>query len=399
MKAGWTKKTIAELCRFRGGGTPSKAVDRYWKGEIPWVSPKDMKFEVVSDSMDHISKEAVQDSATSLIPSGSVLMVVRSGILARTVPIAITGCDLTINQDLKAFCPSKAIEARFLYYFLHSKMDLLLSLVSRGATVHRLITDHLRSLEVYLPPLPEQQRIVTILDEAFEGIATAKANAEKNLQNAREVFESQLQAALIQRKAGWVEKMVGDLATFSSGGTPSKQNLSYWGGEIPWVSGRDMKKDRIGDSALHISTTAVEESATRIAPVGSLLILVRGMGLANGIPIAELVAPCAFNQDIKGIHANAGIDPRFLLFSLRTKLAQSDQILSNAAHGTLKIDMEDLRKVCLLIPPLESQMKTVGQIDGLQEEIQHLELIYQQKLTSLDDLKQSLLHRAFNGDL
>ena len=193
--------------------------------------------------------------------------------------------------------------------------------------------------------------------------------------------------------------MVGDLATFSSGGTPSKQNLSYWGGEIPWVSGRDMKKDRIGDSALHISTTAVEESATRIAPVGSLLILVRGMGLANGIPIAELVAPCAFNQDIKGIHANAGIDPRFLLFSLRTKLAQSDQILSNAAHGTLKIDMEDLRKVCLLIPPLESQMKTVGQIDGLQEEIQHLELIYQQKLTSLDDLKQSLLHRAFNGDL
>src|SRR5947207_3933723 len=101
MNALWRRAKIGELCQIRGGGTPSKAVKRYWQGDIPWVSPKDMKSDVVSDSIDHISREAIEGSAASLIPKGSVLIVVRSGILARIVPLAITGADVSINQDLK----------------------------------------------------------------------------------------------------------------------------------------------------------------------------------------------------------------------------------------------------------------------------------------------------------
>jgi restriction endonuclease S subunit len=114
MRAAWPTKRLGEVCQFRGGGTPSKAVDRYWRGNIPWVSPKDMKSDIVHDSIDHISREAIGSSATSVIPKDSVLMVVRSGILARTVPIAITGRDLTINQDLKALCPDGTVATRFL---------------------------------------------------------------------------------------------------------------------------------------------------------------------------------------------------------------------------------------------------------------------------------------------
>ena len=176
MEKGWQTKTLGEVCQFRGGGTPSKAVERYWRGDIPWVSPKDMKFNVVCDSIDHISQQAIESSATSLIPKNSVLMVVRSGILARTVPIAITGRDLTINQDLKALGPNGTVDARFLYHFLHSKMDVLLSMVGRGATIHRLMTEQIRSLDLVLPPLPEQQRIVGILDEAFTSWSIATAN-------------------------------------------------------------------------------------------------------------------------------------------------------------------------------------------------------------------------------
>ena len=88
-KLEWPKKTISEICQIRGGGTPSKAVKRYWEGRIPWVSPKDMKSEIVADSIDHISMEAIENSAASMIPKGSVLIVVRSGILARIVPISI----------------------------------------------------------------------------------------------------------------------------------------------------------------------------------------------------------------------------------------------------------------------------------------------------------------------
>jgi len=160
---GWVEKNLGDVCDFRGGGTPSKAVKRYWKGRIPWVSPKDMKFDVVSDSIDHISTEAIEDSATSLIPKGAVLIVVRSGILARIVPIAITGRELTINQDIKALCPNNMVETRFLYDLLESKMPILLSMVSRGATVHRLMTEQIRSLRFPLPPKAEQRRIVGLV--------------------------------------------------------------------------------------------------------------------------------------------------------------------------------------------------------------------------------------------
>lgn len=358
-----------------------------------------MKFDLVSDSIDHVSQEGVDGSAASMIPKDSVLIVVRSGILARTVPIAITGRALAINQDLKALCPNETVEARFLYHLLNSKMDLLLSMVSRGATVHRLMTEQIRALDFILPPLPEQRRIVAILDEAFEGIATTKANAEKNLQNARAIFESQLQSVFSQRGAGWVEKRLDEICTFSSGGTPSKQNASYWAGKIPWISGRDMKSTRLSDSYLHISKAAVEESATRMAPPGTLLILVRGMGLAHGAQIGELMVPSAFNQDIRGIHPTPALLPRYLLFALRDGINSSDTVLSNAAHGTLKIDSNELQKVMIPFPPLKQQQRIVATIDTLVEESENLAKIYERKLAALDALKQSLLHRAFAGEL
>jgi len=162
--SGWVETTLGEACDFRGGGTPSKSVAHFWQGDIPWVSPKDVKSEIITDSIDHISEQAISQSATSLITEGAVLMVVRSGILARTVPLAIAGRPLTINQDIKALCPNAKIDSRFLRHFLTARMDELLSLVSRGATVHRLMTEQIRALRIPVPPLAEQQRIVTQLD-------------------------------------------------------------------------------------------------------------------------------------------------------------------------------------------------------------------------------------------
>ena len=224
MREGWQAKRLDEVCDFKGGGTPSKAVDRFWRGDIPWVSPKDMKSQVVLDSIDHITPEAISASATSMIDPGSILIVVRSGILARTVPIAVAGRAIAINQDLKALCPRPAMDSWFLYYLLEAKMSVLLSLVSRGATVHRLITDQIRAVEFMLPPLAEQRRIVAILDEAFEGIATAKANAEKNLRNARELFEWHHQAAFSRAREVSNDQRLGDIASFRNGINYTKQS-------------------------------------------------------------------------------------------------------------------------------------------------------------------------------
>ena len=269
-----------------------------------------------------------------------------------------------------------------------------------GAVGHkRVAKDFIEKYQIPIPPLPEQQRIIAILDEAFAGIATAKANAEKNLQNARGIFESYLKHLFVRRGKGWVEKRLEEICTFSSGGTPSKQNSGYWKGNIPWISGRDMKSTRLSDSHLHISKAAVDGSATRIVPPGTLLVLVRGMGLAHGAQIGEVMVACAFNQDIRAIHLTQQLVPRYLLFALRDGINSSDTVLSNAAHGTLKIDSTELQKVLIPFPPRGEQLRIVAALDSLVDETQRLAAIYERKLAALDALKKSLLHRAFAGDL
>ena len=290
------------------------------------------------------------------------------------------------------------IQMRFLEYLFRGGLDI--SKAITGAAQPQITRTNLAPLEITYPvAVEEQQRIVGILDEAFKGITTAQANAEKNLQNARALFESHLQSVFTQRGPGWVEKRLDDVCTFSSGGTPSKSNSSYWSGKIPWISGRDMKSTRLSDSLLHISKSAVDESSTRMAAAGTLLILVRGMGLAHGAQIAELIVPCAFNQDIRGIHAEPSLIPRYLLFALRDGINSSATVLSNAAHGTLKIDSNELYSVMIPVPPRECQQKIVETIDALVEETQRLARLYERKLALLAALKKSLLHQAFTGNL
>jgi len=307
----------------------------------------------------------------------------------------ITAVDCTIMR----FDKSVLIPAFFNYY---SQSSLYLSDIEEfctGATRKRISRKNLGKVEVPLPPLPEQKHIVSILDEAFAGIAKAVTNTKKNLENARELFESYSSLVFSQLGEEWVEKRLEDLCGFSSGGTPSKRKSSYWTGEIPWISGRDMKSTQLFDSLLHISQSAVAESSTRMAPAGSLLILVRGMGLAHGAQVAELMVPCAFNQDIKGIHPKPGLIPRYLLFALRHRIDSSENVLSSAAHGTLKINMDGLRDVMIPVPPLEQQKFIVSSFDALIEETRRLDSISQQKLNALNELKKSLLRKAFSGEL
>lgn len=286
----------------------------------------------------------------------------------------------------------------FLYYLLAKDLDGTLRDHFNGTGIQHFTGAALAQFEIPLPPVSEQQRIVGILDEAFEGIASAKANAEKNLKNARALFESHLQALLSKRGEESAERLA-DLCTFSSGGTPAKDVTKYWDGEIPWISGRDMKSTRLDGALLHVSQSAVDESSTRIAPAGALLVLVRGMGLAHGAQVGELMVPCAFNQDIKGIHPKSGLVSRYLLFALRDRINSSKDVLSNAAHGTLKIDSETLRNVILPVPSYDRQNRIVATIDSLAEEAKRLEEIYKRKLAALDELKRSLLHQAFSGQL
>ena len=114
----WELQSLSNICKdIYGGGTPSKSHPEYFEGSIPWVSPKDMKSDIIMDSIDHITEEAVENSSTKMVPKGAVLMVIRSGILKHTLPVAIAAVELTVNQDMKAFIVGENVTAKFLMYY------------------------------------------------------------------------------------------------------------------------------------------------------------------------------------------------------------------------------------------------------------------------------------------
>ena len=292
------------------------------------------------------------------------------------------------------------IDQDFLYHmlgspFVFNQFDAL----AAGSTVRNLNIDLVSSVKIPLLPIPEQKRIVALLETVFADLAQTRAKTLQNLKNARELFDSYLQQVFSQKGEGWEDKRLDDICTFSSGGTPSKKNSNYWDGDIPWVSGRDMKKTQLSDTFLHISQSAVDEASARLAPKGTLLTLVRGMGLAHGAQVAELMVPSAFNQDIKGIHLNSNIVPRYLVFVLRQKINSSADIISSAAHGTLKINMDELKNVVVPVPPTDQQQYVVDSLNTFIEYVNSLESIYQKKLLSINELKKSILQKAFSGEL
>ena len=161
LPVGWAWVRFPDLCAIAGGATPSKANPTFWAGDIPWVSPKDMKVPQIRDAQDHISGMAIQGSL-SLVPSGSLLMVVRGMILAHSFPIAETLVPVTINQDMKAATPYLADVLPFLLLVATGMKPEILALVERSTHgTCKLESQKIFGMLFPLPPLAEQSRIVT----------------------------------------------------------------------------------------------------------------------------------------------------------------------------------------------------------------------------------------------
>lgn len=193
----WQHRKLGYLVSVEGGCTPSKANPDYWIGEIPWVSPKDMKTRVVSDSEDHISEEAVRDSSLRLLDAPAVLIVVRGMILAHTFPVAITAVPVTINQDMKALRPKPGCSAQYLAYLLEGVSSLLLSLVDESAHGTKCLrTEIWKNVNVFLPSLAEQAVICSHLERESGEIAFLVDRIDLSIGRLREYRTALISAAV-----------------------------------------------------------------------------------------------------------------------------------------------------------------------------------------------------------
>lgn len=164
---------LGDVCKFVGGGTPSRAQPEYFQGDIPWATVKDFKTFLISDTKEHISEVAIAGSATNIISPGTVLLVTRVGL----GKVAIAGCRLAINQDVKAITPTDDVLPEFLFWFLLSKANDI-QRMGAGATVKGVTLNDIKSITMPVPTIPEQRHIVDILSRA-EGIVRLRREAEK----------------------------------------------------------------------------------------------------------------------------------------------------------------------------------------------------------------------------
>lgn len=179
----WEATKLKHVAAFSGGGTPSKENPDYWNGCIPWVSPKDMKHEVITDSIDHITTKGLENSATKLIDSGAVLLVARSGILRHTIPVGINNVPVSLNQDMKALSLDEIrVRPRFILRWVQGLNRSLLGIWAKeGATVESLEHEYVANTRLPLPDLKEQDAILATLDLETARIDALISKSEQSI--------------------------------------------------------------------------------------------------------------------------------------------------------------------------------------------------------------------------
>jgi len=387
------------VCEVMNGGTPKTGIPEYWGGSHLWITPAEMGKRLspyVGDTERKITDLGLRNSSAQMLPPNSVILSSRAPIghlVINTEPMAT-------NQGCKGLIPGSQLQHKFLYYYLGSIVDLLNSL-GTGATFKELSGSKLKEVTIPVPPLPEQQRIVGILDEVFEGITSAKANAERNLQNARALFDSDLQSVFTQRGKGWGEKRLADIAEFKNGLNFTRHS-----------KGQTLRIVGVGDFQEH-SVVPIEtlQSVTIDGELPDDYLIRRNDILtvrSNGS--RDLVGRCMLVPDVDGMTSFSGfiirirfdsreISPRFLLHFMKSSETRNRLTSDGGGANISNINQAKLSGLPISLPPFKQQEDIANRLDDLREETQRLASLYERRLVLLEALKKSLLHQAFSGQL
>jgi restriction endonuclease S subunit len=311
-------------------------------------------------------------------------------------------CCLGRRMGLVRFKGGSVNPQFFLYQYLSPPFrEFLESKTIRGATVDRISIKDFPSFPIAVPPLSEQQRIVGILDEAFEGIGTVKASAEKNLRNASALFKRHLQSVFAQRDDGWEKKTLGDIAQVKGGKrVPKGYKLLVDPTEFPYLRVTDFNESGSIDLSdlRYVSAKVHQEIKNYVIYSTDLYISIAGTIGKTGI-IPEELNGANLTENACRLVFQPDISNRFVYYFTVTADFVEQAGLNTRTAAQPKLALSRLSTIKLGIPSLPVQKRLVSKFDALREETKHLESIYQQKLLALEKLKKSLLHQAFTGNL
>lgn len=435
LPSGWAWTTLGEIGDWYGGGTPSKRRQDFWdSGTIPWISPKDMREDVLASTIDHITPEAVSCSPASIVPQGSVAIVVRSGILERRVPVASVPFETTLNQDMKAVVPASGIMHQWIRYAIQFNGPRILRDCRKdGTTVASLDTSRLMTLPIPMAPPEEQSRIVSILEEHEAALERSSQILNKAARRCDKLTLQLVDDAILGRSVGhelvapakpltgryarfsyrdlpalppgWEWRLASDVCqSINSGSTPSADLMSAGQGEIPLLKVYNLHKDGFVDFLKN--PTYIEGATHRgklgrsIVRPGDVLTNIVGPPLGKSAVVPDTFPEWNINQAIVSFRAGDQLLPGWLATCLRSRfLVDLLGSTARATAGQFNIALSTCRDMPIPVPPISRQREVLSELDCALHAIKRCTSMVNATTRRVETQRRSALESALNGAL
>ncbi|MCG2786441.1 MAG: restriction endonuclease subunit S [Anaerolineae bacterium] len=406
MKPGWETKKFGDVCGFvRGpfGGSLKKQI--FVKDGYAVYEQQHAIYDQFDDIRYFVNENKFNEMKRFEVNSGNLIMSC-SGTMGKVAIVPKGIKKGIINQALLLLKPSKHILNTFIKLWMESEgFQDSLKAYSQGAAIQNVASVKiLKEIDVPVPPIPEQERIVSVLDEAFASIAQAKSNAKQKLVNARELFEAYLESLFANPHKGWEKKILAEIIDSNVIGLVKNSSEQGAYKEYKYVKMNNITPKNNFDFSKYTCVDATKDEVEKYSLANSDF-------LFNTRNSKELVGktcvysntedgPVLFNNNIMRIRFAKTINSCFLNYQFTTKLLQEKlNLMKSGTTNVSAIYYKNLQYLPLLIPPLAEQCTIVGRLEALSAETGRLEAVYRQKVAGLDELKKSVLAKAFEGSL
>lgn len=400
MSPTWPTARLGDVCKTGAGGTPLSSKKEYYKGgTIPWLVSGEVAQGEITSSSNFISKLGLENSSAKIFPKDTVLVAMYGATAGQ---VGILRFPAATNQAICGILPNERFLPKFMYYLMLSKKRELIAQAAGNAQPN-ISQVKIRNTIIPILPLPEQERIVTILDEAFAGLAAATANAEKNLKNTRELFDSYLSAIFDTAGTDWKETSLGSEIDLLVGF--AFKSAQYTKGE-PGI--RLLRGDNVVQNALRWDdvkrwpVSDVERYEAYKLAAGDIVLAMDRTWVKAGLKyavLAEADVPSLLVQRVARLRCREQLDNRFLVHLIGSPKFTKHVLAIQTGLGVPHISGTQISDFAFRKPEIGKQRQIGAAIDKLAFNVATLETAYRDKLAGLTDLKQSILQKAFSGEL
>lgn len=423
----WSWVKLGDVCYTTSGGTPSRGISKYYNGTIPWVKSGELDKGLILDTEEKISEEALKNSSAKIFPKDTLLIALYGATIGK---LAFLGIDAATNQAVCGIYKNENIDSNFLFNFLFFKKQYLVK-QSIGGAQPNISQGILKNLEIPLPPLPEQKKIVEKIEELFSGLDSGVASLKKAKEQIRLYRQSVLSAAFSGRltqeargekqaylngvqgvaKAaepkvdysnqlpeGWKWVKLGEVVKIVSGNTPKGLESISNTGSLPFYKVSDMNsvgnERKMLKSNLYLTTEEMKKLKIKIYPKHTTIFPKRGGAILTNKK-RLLATDSSFDLNLMGLIPSATVNYQFLHYWV----IKLDLSTIYDGSNVPQINNKNVEPLDFPLPPLNQQTQIVEEIEKRFSEADNLEKSIDESLEKADRLRQSILKQAFEGKI